>query len=79
LIAADTEASVATTARAVSKAKTAVKKATKAVGANSGKGQRKGPQPAMYFDPKSGATWSGRGPAPAWLTGGKDRRKYLIG
>ncbi|WP_370818047.1 H-NS family nucleoid-associated regulatory protein [Caballeronia glathei] len=33
----------------------------------------------MYFDPKSGATWSGRGPAPAWLTGGKDRRKYLIG
>jgi H-NS histone family len=33
------------------------------------KGQRKGPQPEKYIDPKTGATWSGRGPAPAWLAG----------
>jgi DNA-binding protein H-NS len=38
----------------------------------------RGPQPAMYKDPKSGATWSGRGRAPAWLVGAKDRKKYLI-
>lgn len=38
----------------------------------------RGPQPALYRDPKSGATWSGRGPAPAWLAGSKDRTKFLI-
>jgi DNA-binding protein H-NS len=38
----------------------------------------RGPQPAMYQDPKSGATWSGRGRAPAWLAGAKDRSKFLI-
>jgi hypothetical protein len=38
----------------------------------------RGPQPAMYKDPKSGATWSGRGRAPAWLAGAKDRAKFLI-
>jgi DNA-binding protein H-NS len=38
----------------------------------------RGPQPAMYQDPKSGATWSGRGRAPAWLAGAKDRAKFLI-
>lgn len=27
----------------------------------------RGPQPALYRDPKTGATWSGRGRAPAWL------------
>jgi DNA-binding protein H-NS len=27
----------------------------------------RGPQPAMYQDPKSGATWSGRGRAPEWI------------
>jgi len=37
----------------------------------------RGPQPAKYRDPKSGATWSGRGPAPAWLSGAKDRTKFL--
>ncbi|WP_176052969.1 H-NS family nucleoid-associated regulatory protein [Paraburkholderia caribensis] len=36
------------------------------------------PQPAKYRDPKTGATWSGRGPAPAWLAGAKDRTKFLI-
>ncbi|SAL79766.1 histone family protein nucleoid-structuring protein H-NS [Caballeronia terrestris] len=36
------------------------------------------PLPAKYRDPKSGATWSGRGPAPAWLASAKDRNKFLI-
>ncbi|MEM5389962.1 H-NS family nucleoid-associated regulatory protein [Paraburkholderia phymatum] len=38
----------------------------------------RGPQPAKYRDPKTGATWSGRGPAPAWLAGAKDRTAFLI-
>ncbi|MDE1180745.1 H-NS family nucleoid-associated regulatory protein [Paraburkholderia sp.] len=42
------------------------------------KGQKKGPQPAKYKDPVSGATWSGRGPAPAWLVAAKDRTRFLI-
>ncbi|SIO71986.1 DNA-binding protein H-NS [Burkholderia sp. GAS332] len=78
LIAGGTKATVATNAAVVSKTKAAVKKASKAVGATSTKGQPKGPQPAKYRDPKSGATWSGRGPAPAWLSGAKDRAKFLI-
>lgn len=32
--------------------------------------------PPKYMDPKTGATWSGRGRAPAWL--GKNRNKFLI-
>lgn len=40
--------------------------------------QVKGPQPALYRDPKSGATWSGRGRAPAWLASVKDRSRFLI-
>ncbi len=79
LIASGAEATVATNAGAVSKAKAAVKKAPKAVGAAAHKGQRKGPQPAKYLDPKTGATWSGRGPAPAWLAAAKDRTRFLIG
>jgi len=64
---------------AVSKVKTAVNKmASKSVGATAGKGQRTGPQPALYRDPKSGATWSGRGRAPVWLASVKDRSKFLI-
>ena len=79
LIAGGAEATVAATASTVSKAKTAVNKtASKSVGATVGKGQRKGPQPAKYRDPKTGASWSGRGPAPAWLAGAKDRSKFLI-
>lgn len=78
LIQGGAKVTVATPAGAVSKAKTAVKKASKAVGVTSTKGQPKGPQPALYRDPKSGATWSGRGPAPAWLAGAKDRSKFLI-
>ncbi|WP_321791776.1 H-NS family nucleoid-associated regulatory protein [Caballeronia sp. J97] len=55
----------------------------KTVGATSGKAsarkvQSKGALPAKYRDPKSGATWSGRGPAPRWLASAKDRSKFLI-
>ncbi|MGY2489026.1 H-NS family nucleoid-associated regulatory protein [Cupriavidus sp. CP313] len=32
--------------------------------------------PPKFMDPKTGATWSGRGRAPAWL--GKNRTKFLI-
>lgn len=78
LIVGAAEATTAVTAGTASKAKTAVKKTSKGAGATSGKGQRKGPQPAMYRDPKSGATWSGRGRTPAWLAGAKDRTKFLI-
>ena len=78
LIAGGTEATVAASAGAVSKAKSTAKKASTASDATAHKGQRKGPQPAKYRDPKSGATWSGRGPAPAWLAGAKDRSKFLI-
>ncbi|MDR5740250.1 H-NS family nucleoid-associated regulatory protein [Caballeronia sp. LZ016] len=38
----------------------------------------RGPQPAKYRDPKSGAEWSGRGKAPGWLASVKDRTKFLI-
>jgi DNA-binding protein H-NS len=38
----------------------------------------RGPQPAKYMDAKTGATWSGRGPAPAWLASVKDRSRFLI-
>jgi DNA-binding protein H-NS len=38
----------------------------------------RGPQPAKYRDPKSGAEWSGRGKAPSWLASAKDRTKFLI-
>ena len=38
--------------------------------------RKTGGLPPKYRDPKSGATWSGRGRAPAWL--GKRRDKFLI-
>ena len=53
-------------------------KASAAPAAKRGKGQPKGAQPPKYLDPKTGATWSGRGPAPAWLAAVKDRSKFLI-
>jgi DNA-binding protein H-NS len=34
--------------------------------------------PAKYRDPKSGATWSGRGRAPGWIATVKDRTKFLV-
>ncbi|KXU94648.1 hypothetical protein CR51_26615 [Caballeronia megalochromosomata] len=42
------------------------------------KGKSEGTLSAKYRDPKSGATWSGRGPAPKWLASAKDRSKFLI-
>lgn len=33
---------------------------------------------AKYRDPKSGATWTGRGRAPNWILGVKNRDEYLI-
>ncbi|WP_425952956.1 H-NS family nucleoid-associated regulatory protein [Ralstonia pseudosolanacearum] len=44
----------------------------------SGKRARKksGPVPPKYRDPKTGATWSGRGRAPGWI--GKNAEKFLI-
>jgi DNA-binding protein H-NS len=76
---AGAEATVAASVGTASKAKTVGKKAAAVAGAVGHRGQRTGPQPAKYLDPKTGATWSGRGPAPAWLAGAKDRTKYLIG
>ncbi|BCQ28134.1 hypothetical protein NK8_63230 (plasmid) [Caballeronia sp. NK8] len=38
----------------------------------------RGPQEPKYRDPQSGATWSGRGKAPAWLASAADRTAYLI-
>jgi DNA-binding protein H-NS len=38
----------------------------------------RGPQPAKYRDPKSGATWSGRGRAPRWVADVEDRTRFLI-
>ncbi|WP_250537377.1 H-NS family nucleoid-associated regulatory protein [Caballeronia sp. AZ10_KS36] len=38
----------------------------------------RGPQPPKYRDPKTGAEWSGRGKAPAWLASAKDRTRFLI-
>ncbi|WP_029971949.1 H-NS family nucleoid-associated regulatory protein [Paraburkholderia graminis] len=80
LIAGGAEATVAATKGSAGKAKAVVKKTasksasrTKVVG-----NYVRGPQPAKYRDPKSGATWSGRGPAPAWLAGAKDRSRFLI-
>jgi DNA-binding protein H-NS len=81
LISGTADATVAATASAAgvaSKTKTVVKKVSKSIDATAGKGQRKGPQPALYRDLKTGATWSGRGRAPAWLAGAKDRTRVLI-
>jgi DNA-binding protein H-NS len=55
----------------------------KPAGASNGKTpvrkvQSKVALPAKYQDPKSGATWSGRGSAPRWLASAKDRTKFLI-
>jgi DNA-binding protein H-NS len=62
----------------VSKVKNATGRASLATDALVSKGHKKGPQPAKYLDPKTGATWSGRGPAPAWLAAAKDRTKFLV-
>jgi DNA-binding protein H-NS len=66
---------VAPTTHPISQIETAVK----ATSTDTHRGQRTGPQPAKYRHPKSGASWSGRGPAPAWLANVKDRTKFLVG
>ncbi|MBC8748601.1 MULTISPECIES: H-NS family nucleoid-associated regulatory protein [Paraburkholderia] len=78
LIEGGADAVVAAGVASAKKAKPAGKKVSSSVSAAPGTGQPKGPQPAKYRDAKSGATWSGRGPAPAWLSGAKDRAKSLI-
>lgn len=41
------------------------------------RGARTAPLPAKYRDPKTGATWSGRGRQPEWIKG-KKRERFLI-
>lgn len=36
------------------------------------------PLAPKYRDPKTGATWSGRGKAPRWISGAKNRERFLI-
>jgi DNA-binding protein H-NS len=74
LIAADTKAE----ARAATTSSKARKKASSTAAAPVRKAQPKGKQPAKYRNPETGATWSGRGPAPAWLAAEKDRSRFLI-
>ncbi len=41
----------------------------------------KGAKPALppkYRDPKTGATWSGRGRQPAWIKAAKNVERFLI-
>ncbi|MFM0218114.1 H-NS histone family protein [Paraburkholderia caledonica] len=80
LIAGGAQATVAANKGSAGKAKAAVKKTTsksasqtKVVG-----NYVRGPQPALYRDPKTGATWSGRARPPAWIANVKDRTKFLI-
>lgn len=40
--------------------------------------QSGGVVPAKYLDPKTGATWSGRGRAPNWIKNAKNRERFLI-
>jgi DNA-binding protein H-NS len=79
LIVNGAQAAPAVSAKSAIKTKTVAKKTSKAFsGASAHRGQRRGPQPAKYRDLKSGAAWSGKGPAPAWLAAAKDRTMYLI-
>lgn len=39
---------------------------------------QKAPLPPKYRDPKTGATWSGRGKPPNWIVG-KNRDRFLMG
>lgn len=45
--------------------------------ARRGRPPKKAPLPAKYCDPKTGATWSGRGKPPGWIAG-KNRDRFLI-
>lgn len=48
-----------------------------AEGARRGRPPKKAPLPPKYRDPKTGATWSGRGKPPRWIVG-KNRDRLLI-
>ncbi len=61
----------------ISRRASAVKKAV--VGKKAAPAKRAGAGAARYRDPKTGATWSGFGRAPAWLASAKDRTAFLIG
>lgn len=45
-------------------------------GGSQSKGVKVAPK---YRDPKTGATWSGRGKAPTWIASAANRDQYLIG
>jgi DNA-binding protein H-NS len=49
------------------------------LGIKATRGKRKAavPSAAKFQDPETGATWTGRGRAPAWIAG-KDRSKYQV-
>lgn len=51
---------------------------TKRARKSAGKAVATGKLPAKYLNPTTGATWSGRGPAPAWLAAAKDRSTFLV-
>jgi DNA-binding protein H-NS len=74
LIAPDVDVAVSESDKG--KTTAAAKKSTIAKRSAAKKGQPKGPQTALYRDPESDATWSGRGRAPAWL--GADCSKFLV-
>ncbi|XUW91486.1 H-NS histone family protein [Burkholderia sp. M6-3] len=79
LIAGGGQATVALTKGTAGKAKPAGKKTSKVASRAKTVGNYvRGPQPALYRDPKTGATWSGRARAPAWIANAKDRSKFLI-
>ncbi|KAJ3472732.1 hypothetical protein NLI96_g13273 [Meripilus lineatus] len=44
----------------------------------SGASGTRAPVAPKYRDPKTGATWSGRGKAPQWIASAKNRNRFLI-
>lgn len=47
------------------------------LGKQKAKGKKRGSVAPKYRDPKTGATWTGRGKAPVWIAG-KNRNQFLI-
>ncbi|SEB11934.1 H-NS family nucleoid-associated regulatory protein [Paraburkholderia sartisoli] len=79
LIADGNEVIAAATKGTAGKAKTTANRAPKAASATKAVGNYlRGPQPVLYRDPEGGATWTGRGRAPAWIANAKDRSMFLI-
>ncbi|MBN3748535.1 H-NS histone family protein [Burkholderia sp. Se-20373] len=71
--------SIAVDTRPSAVVKTTSRRARSKMVSRTRKGPPKGKQAARYLNPETGATWSGRGPAPAWLAAASDRSKFLIG